>query len=831
MPNNHPFPIGRWICLIGLMVNAYGLSAQITEVSGHVFDAVTGDPLPYVNVVLVGAGTGTMTNEKGRYSLSTENRPGRLTATFLGYSSQSFEVTRGAKQRIDISLEPKAFDLGAAEVRPNKKEKNPAKPFMQRVIEAKERNNPQSLNEASHQVHARMEVDINDLTDRQINAWYWGSFDFIFDYIDYSEPRVALPVLFGEFVAEEQWTSSPKKKQTQILATQVSGKLGSGGDMAASEMNSRFPEINLYENHLLMLDRVFTSPLHDRASAHYRFYILDTLDRDGRATMRLAFVPRRKGEMTFEGELLVDTMSLALVEVDARLSPGANINYVRDMQWKQSYIPVASEEGLKKEERWMLSYESILFDLSIADRSIGAYMRRTNSFDKHQWGTALASDSWRGGRDLQFDSLATQRTDQEWDSLRIQPLLPRESNISVMTDSVTAKPQWRLVKGAGYFLGTGYILTGPLELGAWWSSYTTNPTEGQRFRLDVRTSNAFSTRFMPSVFGAYGTYDHRWKGGFSARQIMRKSPRTEAYIEFKRDLEQFGMAGLLNQGEAFTSAFRTDTTNLLSEVHRAEASIFHEFGPGFTGFVEWRHRQVRTSGTWEFLDPSTALPIDRLVTSEVTGIVRYARGERFVGGEFDRFSLGTEWPILTANVTWGIPNILGSQYQYLRCTLEGEDEIRLGWWGQINWIAQAGRYFGSAPFPLLEAVPTSGTIIMTPESFNMLRVFENVTDQWVMGSVEWHGEGILLNHIPLIRRLGFREVLSAKGIQGSWDSKHESLLALPDGTTGLNGSYIEYSAGLENILKVIRIDGVWRADKPLSDPDSWGIRIGISADI
>ncbi len=98
--------------------------------------------------------------------------------------------------------------------------------------------------------------------------------------------------------------------------------------------------------------------------------------------------------------------------------------------------------------------------------------------------------------------------------------------------------------------------------------------------------------------------DHQWKGGFSTRWVLRNSPRTELYVEVKRDLEQFGMAGMLDQGDAFTSSLRTDSTNLLSEVIRAEASILHEFGPGFSGFLEWRHRQIANRGDWAFVDPS-----------------------------------------------------------------------------------------------------------------------------------------------------------------------------------------------------------------------------------
>ena len=112
----------------------------------------------------------------------------------------------------------------------------------------------------------------------------------------HDDNRSALPVVFGEIIADEEWQTQPKRKTTHVLASQVSGDFGSGGDLAAASMNSRFPEINLYDNQLLMLDRAFTSPLHDRANSHYRFYILDTLDYQGAVpfTWRLCHGERAK---------------------------------------------------------------------------------------------------------------------------------------------------------------------------------------------------------------------------------------------------------------------------------------------------------------------------------------------------------------------------------------------------------------------------------------------------------------------------------------------------------------------------------------------------------
>ena len=44
--------------------------AQTTEVHGRVFDALTGEALPYVNVVLGTGENGTMTDAQGQYILA-----------------------------------------------------------------------------------------------------------------------------------------------------------------------------------------------------------------------------------------------------------------------------------------------------------------------------------------------------------------------------------------------------------------------------------------------------------------------------------------------------------------------------------------------------------------------------------------------------------------------------------------------------------------------------------------------------------------------------------------------------------------------------------------
>ena len=67
---------------------------------------------------------------------------------------------------------------------------------------------------------------------------------------------------------------------------------------------------------------------------------------------------------------------------------------------------------------------------------------------------------------------------------------------------------------------------------------------------------------------------------------------------------------------------------------------------------------------------------------------------------------------------------------------------------------------------MLELQPANETALSIQQAFNLLRYFEFVTDEWVRGGAEWHGEGIVLGRLPLIKRMGLREVLGVKVFVG-----------------------------------------------------------------
>lgn len=66
---------------------------DITEVSGMIYDAADGSPLPGVNVLITGSTIGTVTDIDGRYNLSIPSSASKLTYSYIGFIEETRNIT------------------------------------------------------------------------------------------------------------------------------------------------------------------------------------------------------------------------------------------------------------------------------------------------------------------------------------------------------------------------------------------------------------------------------------------------------------------------------------------------------------------------------------------------------------------------------------------------------------------------------------------------------------------------------------------------------------------------------------------------------------------
>jgi hypothetical protein len=73
-----------------------------------------------------------------------------------------------------------------------------------------------------------------------------------------------------------------------------------------------------------------------------------------------------------------------------------------------------------------------------------------------------------------------------------------------------------------------------------------------------------------------------------------------------------------------------------------------------------------------------------------------------------------------------------------------------------------------------------------------------------------HFDGFFLDHIPLLRKLKLREVASVNYLIGSISQGNLDILTDPNIFYTFSKPYIEAGVGIENILKILRIDLIKR---------------------
>ena len=139
--------------------------------------------------------------------------------------------------------------------------------------------------------------------------------------------------------------------------------------------------------------------------------------------------------------------------------------------------------------------------------------------------------------------------------------------------------------------------------------------------------------------------------------------------------------------------------------------------------------------------------------------------------------------------------------------------------GISNFNINGGYVFGDIPYPLLFNPIGNETPVYVSFAYNLLDFFEFSTDKYVELRYRHSFEGLILNKVPLFRKLKWRLVANANVLYGGLDESKINLTHpssdthegsdRPFSTFG-RVPYIELGYGIENIFKIGRIDAFHR---------------------
>ncbi len=206
--------------------------------------------------------------------------------------------------------------------------------------------------------------------------------------------------------------------------------------------------------------------------------------------------------------------------------------------------------------------------------------------------------------------------------------------------------------------------------------------------------------------------------------------------------------------------------------------------------------------------------INRLTESELVFRARFAIGEKYIRkASLFRSSINTsKIPVIQLEYVYGMKGLAGSQFNYHKVTLAFADIIPVRTVGRLEIKLQAGMVFGRVPFLLSEVHDGNQTFAFSNTAFNLMNDYQYYSDRYFQWNITHHFEGFFLNRIPGIRKLKLREVIHTRGVWGNVSPGNRQLNRFNDSYIRPLGKipYVEVGFGLENILKFIRWDVMWR---------------------
>ena len=776
--------------------------AQKTEITGKITEKETGNPIPYANIVFTGTYIGTMSDINGNFSLNTAKPTATIEVSAIGYVKQVFPVKINQKNVFNVELAEEVVTLHEIKILPGE---NPANILFRKIITHKDENNPANFPSWQSRIYAKTEIDIKNVNGSLRNKKLLSQFDFVFDYIDSLEieGKTFLPVFFNETVSNYYHDKESGKDREEIFANQASGMTV---DMFSQFTGKMYESVNIYDNYIMVSDMGLVSPINNLGLQFYRYYLLDSVVVDNRKIYEMSFRPKLPQEPVFKGKFWVEDQSFAITRLEVQLSEKANVNFINNLQYSVNFQ--------KSGETWVPRDEAMIVDIDIQKKKdsekIGIMARKTNVYEDFHFGPVTSIvETFKEPITVLDDAM--KKDEQYWTNIRPVELQTREANIYQMVDSIKNVKLYKTATEYVYMFYYGYRDLGKVELGPYYYMYSRNKVEGNRFRLGARTTYKFDSKLRLNAYGAYGTMDEKWKYGGGFEYYFGMKPLSMVSVEYKHDMEMLGKSdNAFMEENIMTTLLSKELNSKLNMVDRLNITARHEWRVGLMNELNISASRINTAPFVPFIDQQ-GNPVSSIRTGEIKLTTRYAPGEDIVVDNFERNAYANYDPVFSFDVTTGMKGFLGGDYNYLKLHAGISDRVPLNPIGYTNFYLQAGKIWGDVPFPLLKIHEGNETYAYDIYAFNLMNYQEFISDEYVSLFLEHHFQGFFLNKIPLFRRLKWREVAGMRMLKGNFDEEKHNSLLLPGEMKGLGKTpYTEFSAGVENIFKVIRVDAVWR---------------------
>lgn len=848
-----------------------GNYAVAQTVSGIVVDAKSGSPLPFVNVYYEGKGVGAATDENGNFSVPYRKGWNILTISSVGFKKMEIPIS-GPIENLKVRLEVNSQTIKGVSIKGKRKKydrkNNPAVELMRKVIAAKKHSDLRRHDYFSYQKYEKRTFALNEFTEKVFDDEHFKKLPFLKERVETCPEtgKLILPISVDETFSKRIF-----KKDGNIDKTIVEGRNSTGlneffntGDIATTMIEDVFTDVDIYDNNIHVLQSEFVSPLSSSSGiSFYRYFIADTLDVDGIRCIEVTFTPNNSQDFGFNGSLYIMADSTYRVHKATLNLPHNNaVNFVSDMYVSQEFETLPTGEQV-------IVNDNMIVQISVIGSFTKFHIKRDTYYSNYSLEEIPDKEfKFLGKERLLADAMM--KDNKYWNSVRPEPLTEKESTMDDFLKKMESTKGFKFVLFVAKAFIENFVETSTdrekpskVDIGPINTIFSQNFVDGFRLRMSAQTTANLNPHLFAKGYVAYGFKDHKWKGmgeltySFNKKAYLpREFPVNNLTVTYQYDDASPSDIFMPTDKDNVFTSFRWTKVNHMNYVQKLRVLYEREWENGIrlTAQVKKESNEATAALFYQPLDgtgtpsPDKNLHINKFEMADVMIGLRFQPGATYINTKQRRIATNNDSPIFELNHTIGLKNVLGNDYTYNYTEAKVYKRLYLSSWGKIDTYVKGGIQWNKVPFPLLIMPAANLSYIKERETFSLIDNMEFMNDRFVSIMSGWDMNGKILNRIPLIRKLKWREYIGFNMLWGTLTDKNNPFLAKNAGDSRLfyfpgefrkdgtfkyqsrvmdkNKPYFEVVAGIHNIFKILHVEYVRRLnylDNP--DIDKWGIRI------
>ncbi|MES2628879.1 MAG: DUF5686 and carboxypeptidase regulatory-like domain-containing protein [Bacteroidota bacterium] len=816
-----------------LLITALSSFAQTW--TGKVVDK-KGAALPFINVYFEGTSIGTTTNNSGEFSLNQPSPEKKfLMFQFVGFEKKRIDLsTQQNDKPMRIVMTEQIMEFGAVTVAAYKKD--PA----YYVIKQAQKKRKYYLNQVdsySCKIYMKGTTSFVQKPDKLPGIFKLAAGADAEKELD--SLKLGL-IALSESFANVHYSKKDGYKE-EMLASKVSGSSQSFSWNRATDVL-----VNFYEDKIRMdvlNERGFISPIAPEALLFYDYKLLGTFKEDGQTINQIQVMPKRKADPVFTGTIYITEDLWNIHSMDLRVTKDAQIEWVDSINIHQSFTKI--EKDIYMPLSLQMTYHFGLFGFRADYNAIG-------NISEYEIGKVYMKNFFKNEVFVVQDT-ANKQDSTYWNQVRPVILSNEETGNYAEGDSIKAIRNSKayldsIDKASNKFRVFDLVTSGysyinrydsiTYRMNSLFSALTYSSIDG--VGLDLRPSRRRQTPkgFINDEIGVrYGFSSNRPGIKYTHSQLFNQKNYFRHYIEGGYYTNQINekepIDPLLNglytliDGKNYAQFYQKSylKTGISGEVTNGlvlQGDVEYSYRQNLTNAEKYNFNERRLLNVRN-LDAGPTVSYGPFDTWDVGSAYKFHIGadirikQKYATYPNRKVNYDSKYPKLKLDYQFGIVPSSNpvTANKWNRVEAEIFDYQSLGMIGAGEYSLKAGAFLGEKPKNFVDYFHFLGnqTAVLNERrnSFQNLPYYDYSTNgKYVEAHYQHHFYGFLLNKIPLIRKLKWKEVA---GVNFLYTEDHKD--------------YTEVYAGIDNIFRFFKIQFVsyYQNGQPLKPALRIGLRI------